>query len=556
MAQSDSRDPLNAPSPSSPSQSPKPEQRPWLSGRLSPRTLFGWTRSSSAPPPSAPVPEEFNNPQFSSPDASPYGHGLEPPPLTQFKQLGSPSSVYTAGQTLEPPSVAQYRQPTSPPMDVRYGPIEAPPGISPEHPHGYVPYNPGSYPPPSISRFAQPTSPPMPRGGYEPFPAPAPTTSAQYQPGAYGQYPNSVPQQSGSTSLPQAGNSRSEPLSSENPTGPPQPLPGAMSLQHRKPLPTFVYSPSVDSPSDEPTGSRIADGDGSVNIQGDQSPRESKDKKRQSIVAGPSTRNETSGDSFNTDKRSPSASAFVLPEIFVNASDQDPPVEPNNNSNDKPGDILRTDEVADETDEENAPNATPVTPKQKRRPKAVATSPSNDMPATMDPLAPPISRNPLASPLNKPEGMFTSFRAPSPLLPSSESVSSPLLPPTTPSLVERPSSEEVKSKPRKPTVHYDTSKPTCTLNLVCYRSGSKGCELHQIQTAKRSRFKSDADFQRMVDETPGLVVTDEQFFRALRTVYLDKMCGFWRRVFFLKTLRGIRLLSVSAVPRITNFFLF
>jgi hypothetical protein len=107
------------------------------------------------------------------------------------------------------------------------------------------------------------------------------------------------------------------------------------------------------------------------------------------------------------------------------------------------------------------------------------------------------------------------------------------------------SSEEVKTKPTKPTIHYNTSKPTCTLNLVCYRSGSKGCELHQIQTAKRSRFKSEAEFQRMVEETTGLIITDEQFFRALRKVYLGKMCGFWRRVFFLKTLRGIRLLSVS-----------
>jgi hypothetical protein len=52
-------------------------------------------------------------------------------------------------------------------------------------------------------------------------------------------------------------------------------------------------------------GTRAADGNGPVNIKGDQSLRESKEKKRESIVAGPSTRNENSGDLFDADNHSP-----------------------------------------------------------------------------------------------------------------------------------------------------------------------------------------------------------------------------------------------------------
>jgi hypothetical protein len=212
--------------------------------------LFRWNRSSSAPPPSPTAPEEFDRLQFGSPDASPYGYSLEPPSVTRFKQLGSPTpagEVY--GQTLEPPSVAQYRQPTSPPMHTGGpGPMGPPPSISQELAYGYSPYNPGSYPPPSISRFAQPTSPPMQRGGYEPIQPPAPTTPEQYPPGPYDQYPGSVPQQNGSTSPPRAGNSRSEPLSSENLSRHLRSLPielDATPLQGERRVPTFVYSPSA-----------------------------------------------------------------------------------------------------------------------------------------------------------------------------------------------------------------------------------------------------------------------------------------------------------------------
>jgi hypothetical protein len=35
----------------------------------------------------------------------------------------------------------------------------------------------------------------------------------------------------------------------------------------------------------------------------------------------------------------------------------------------------------------------------------------------------------------------------------------------------------------------------------------------------------------------GAITADESFMRALQRGYEDKMCGFWRRVFSLKSLR-------------------
>lgn len=94
------------------------------------------------------------------------------------------------------------------------------------------------------------------------------------------------------------------------------------------------------------------------------------------------------------------------------------------------------------------------------------------------------------------------------------------------------------------TLDHVSTYPICALILVCYRMGTKGVELHQIQTVLESRFKDNVDFQTTIRRTPSLISTDAQFFQALRNVYLGKMCGFWRRTFFLKTLRGIQLLSV------------
>lgn len=98
------------------------------------------------------------------------------------------------------------------------------------------------------------------------------------------------------------------------------------------------------------------------------------------------------------------------------------------------------------------------------------------------------------------------------------------------------------------TPEYVSKHPICALNLVCYRTGTKGCELHQIQTILESRFEDKEEFQLAIKESPSLIATDAQFFRAIRDVYQQKMCGFWRKALFLKTLRGIRLLSVRPSP--------
>jgi hypothetical protein len=95
------------------------------------------------------------------------------------------------------------------------------------------------------------------------------------------------------------------------------------------------------------------------------------------------------------------------------------------------------------------------------------------------------------------------------------------------------------------TLEYVSTHPTCALNLVCYRTATKGCELHQTQTVLESPFKDNQAFQKTLIENPSLISTNAKFFQALRDVYLGKMCGFWRRAFFLKTLQVIRLLSVT-----------
>lgn len=93
---------------------------------------------------------------------------------------------------------------------------------------------------------------------------------------------------------------------------------------------------------------------------------------------------------------------------------------------------------------------------------------------------------------------------------------------------------------------YDIARPTCSLNLVCYRSGAKGCVLRQVQTVLESQFKDTARFEKAISANPQLIHTDEQFFRELRRLYWTEMCGFWRRYFFLKTLQGLRVLAVSS----------
>jgi hypothetical protein len=94
------------------------------------------------------------------------------------------------------------------------------------------------------------------------------------------------------------------------------------------------------------------------------------------------------------------------------------------------------------------------------------------------------------------------------------------------------------------TPEYVSKHPKCALNLVCFRTGTTGCERHQIQTVLESRFDNKEVFQETIKTIPSLIYSDAQFFYALRDVYENKMCKFWRKALFLKTIRGIRLLSV------------
>lgn len=93
----------------------------------------------------------------------------------------------------------------------------------------------------------------------------------------------------------------------------------------------------------------------------------------------------------------------------------------------------------------------------------------------------------------------------------------------------------------------DPNVETRSLNLVCYRHGRQGCSPHQIKVV---RWKKDGD--KVFTGLPvavGAITTNEAFMRALQRGYEDKMCGFWRRVFSLKSLRFVRLREVPNVLR-------
>jgi len=91
----------------------------------------------------------------------------------------------------------------------------------------------------------------------------------------------------------------------------------------------------------------------------------------------------------------------------------------------------------------------------------------------------------------------------------------------------------------------DVTRPTCSLMLVCYRAGPRACQSKQIEVISRSRVATVYNYKLQVEMEPRLLRTDRQFFYALRRVYLKEMCSVWRRLFFLKSLRSIQLLSVS-----------
>ncbi|KAK4103374.1 hypothetical protein N658DRAFT_505733 [Parathielavia hyrcaniae] len=123
-----------------------------------------------------------------------------------------------------------------------------------------------------------------------------------------------------------------------------------------------------------------------------------------------------------------------------------------------------------------------------------------------------------------------------------------------PGPAEKQSGTETTAAAEEPTESqgfYDIAKPTCSLNLVCYRSGAKGCDLVQVQCVRRSMFSSDASFATVVETHPRLVHADDQFFREICRLYTTEMCGFFRRYFSLKTLRAFRVLTFTPTTRPT-----
>jgi hypothetical protein len=94
-----------------------------------------------------------------------------------------------------------------------------------------------------------------------------------------------------------------------------------------------------------------------------------------------------------------------------------------------------------------------------------------------------------------------------------------------------------------------TNVSTCSLNLVCYRGGREGCVSRQVQVIKESLCEDQQEFQDLMKEYPNLIQTDEEFLKRLRNEYRFQMCSFLRRYFSLKTLRKIRLLSVSPISQ-------
>ncbi|KAF2735619.1 hypothetical protein EJ04DRAFT_189418 [Polyplosphaeria fusca] len=93
-----------------------------------------------------------------------------------------------------------------------------------------------------------------------------------------------------------------------------------------------------------------------------------------------------------------------------------------------------------------------------------------------------------------------------------------------------------------------STKPTCSLNLVCY---SRGCSMGQIRVTTAVRFQSDRQYKETLASHTDILVTDAQLFRRLRHVYRTDMAGFWRRWFSLKTLKRLRLLEYSETSRPT-----
>lgn len=88
------------------------------------------------------------------------------------------------------------------------------------------------------------------------------------------------------------------------------------------------------------------------------------------------------------------------------------------------------------------------------------------------------------------------------------------------------------------------SKRTCSLHLLCYRSGGRGCKRAYIRVTKKEFYAGVLEYEEDIKNSQDLITRDENFFKGLRRIYRSEMCGFWRRLLGLKTLRRIQLLTV------------
>ncbi|KAF2735219.1 hypothetical protein EJ04DRAFT_523014 [Polyplosphaeria fusca] len=79
-----------------------------------------------------------------------------------------------------------------------------------------------------------------------------------------------------------------------------------------------------------------------------------------------------------------------------------------------------------------------------------------------------------------------------------------------PGAIDRPSNDKA----------YDTTKPTCSLNLVCY---SRGCKMSQISVTTPARFASKQEFKTELAANEKLLVTDKQLFQELQRLYMSKI---------------------------------
>ncbi|KAK7953794.1 hypothetical protein PG988_014488 [Apiospora saccharicola] len=96
---------------------------------------------------------------------------------------------------------------------------------------------------------------------------------------------------------------------------------------------------------------------------------------------------------------------------------------------------------------------------------------------------------------------------------------------------------------------YDISKPTCSLNLVCYRSEADGCHRQQIQCALRSRYTSNVSFKDAIKANPSLIYTDHQLFGQMKRLFETKLQGSIRSRLSLKTLKAFRVLAYTPTTR-------